>query len=122
MYKPLKLTKKTARELIGRICSRLDITKEETASNAITFRASTGPSGLEIRCENDWFNNNGRIKLTISDGKNHIIQYFYPDTLNRDYVAEQCDKDDEQLKSRRDWVWTMGKERAHKFVDQYWEG
>ena len=84
----------------------------------------TGPEGLEIRCENDWFNHNGRIKLTIGnvDGGTPIVRYYHPDTLNRDYVAEQAEKEDEAKQARKDWVQTLGPELAHKLVDQYWEG
>lgn len=82
----------------------------------------TGPEGLEIRCENDWFNHNGRIKLTIAnvDGGTPIIRYYHPDTLNRDYVAEQAEKEDEAKQARKEWVQTLGPELAHKLVDQYW--
>ncbi len=82
----------------------------------------TGPEGLEIRCENDWFNRNGRIKLTICnvDGGTPIIRYYHPDTLNRDYVAEQAEKEDEAKQARKEWVQTLGPELAHKLVDQYW--
>lgn len=124
MVKPVKLTKKTAWELISRIHSQLNISNDAAAPEVAIFRASTGPEGLEIRCENDWFNHNGRIRLTISDptGENFVRMYFHPDTLNRDYVAELSDKDDERRESRRDWVQMIGKEQAHKLVDQYWEG
>lgn len=80
--------------------------------------------GWKIRCENDWFNHNGRIKLTIGnvDGGTPIIRYYYPDTLNRDYVAEQAEKEAEAKQARKEWVWAMGKEMAHRLVDQYWGG
>lgn len=90
----VKLTKRKAWELISRIQPRLNIKQEATPSDVAIFKASTGPEGLEIRCENDWFNHNGRIKLTIGnvDGGTPIIRYYYPDTLNRDYVAEQAER------------------------------
>mgnify|MGYP000122727072 CR=1 FL=1 len=93
----VKLTKRKAWELISRIQPRLNIKQEATPSDVAIFKASTGPEGLEIRCENDWFNHNGRIKLTIGnvDGGTPIIRYYYPDTLNRDYVAEQAEKEAE---------------------------
>lgn len=124
MYKPIKLTRKTAWELISRISSGLNVRKDDVPSDVAIFRASTGPAGLEICCENDWFNHNGRIKMTIHDteGGSSIIQYFHPDTLSRDFVAEQSDKDDDRRESRRNWVQMIGKEQAHKLVDQYWEG
>ena len=86
--------------------------------------AATGPEGLEIRCENDWFNHNGRIKLTIAnvDGGTPIVRYYHPDTLNRDYVAEDAEKEDEAKQARKEWVQALGPELAHKLIDQYWEG
>ena len=86
----VKLTKRKAWELISRIHPRLNIKQEVTPPDVAIFKASTCPEGLEIRCENDWFNHNGRIKLTIAnvDGGTPIIRYYHPDTLNRDYVAE----------------------------------
>lgn len=76
----VKLTKRKAWELISRIQPRLNIKQEATPSDVAIFKASTGPEGLEIRCENDWFNHNGRIKLTIGnvDGGTPIIRYYYP--------------------------------------------
>ena len=65
-----------------------------------------------------------RQKLTIGnvDGGTPIIRYYYPDTLNRDYVAEQAEKEAEAMQARKEWVWAMGKEMAHRLVDQYWGG
>ena len=115
----VKLTKRKAWELISRIQPRLNIKQEATPSDVAIFKASTGPEGLEIRCENDWFNHNGRIKLTIGnvDGGTPIIRYYHPDTLNRDYVAEQAEKEAEAKQARKEWVWAMGKEMAHRLVD-----
>lgn len=120
----VKLTKRQAWELISRIYPRLNIQKEITPSDVAIFTATTGPEGLEIRCENDWFNHNGRIKLTIGnvDGGTPIIRYYHPDTLNRDYVAEDAEKEDEAKQARKEWVQALGPELAHKLIDQYWEG
>lgn len=124
MYNPVKLTKKTAWQLISRIHPRLNITKDAAPPEVAIFRASTGPEGLEIRCENDWFTRNGRIKLTLIDGigGNQIIQYFHPETMNRDFGAEQAEKDDAAKQARKDWVQMVGRDMAHKLVDHYWEG
>ena len=75
----VKLTKRKAWELISRIHPRLNIRQEATPPDVAIFKASTGPEGLEIRCENDWFNHNGRIKLTIAnvDGGSPIIRYLH---------------------------------------------
>ena len=121
MYKPVKLTQKTALKLIRQISSGLKVKKEAMPPDIAIFRAELGV--LEIRCENDWFNNNGLIKLTIYDhlGGNFIRMYFHPETLNRDFVAEQSDKADDRREARRDWVQMIGREQAHKLVDQCWE-
>lgn len=122
-YGNVKLTRMTAVRLItAYVAPRLKITMDELAPDAVVFRAETG--ALEIRCENDWFNHNGRIKLTISDPSdgNFIRMYFHPETLNRDFVAEQSDKDDDRREARHAWVQMIGKEMAHKLIDQYWEG
>lgn len=120
----VKLTKRAAWELISRIYPRLNIKKESTLPDVAIFKATTGPEGLEIRCENDWFNHNGRIKLTISnvDGGTPIVRYYRPNTLNRDFVAEQAEREDDVKQSRKEWVQALGPELAHKLVDQYWEG
>lgn len=111
----VKLTKRKAWELISRIHPRLNINQEVTPPDVAIFTASTGPEGLEIRCENDWFNHNGRIKLTISnvDGGTPIVRYYHPDTLNRDHVAEDAEKEADAKQARKEWVWAMGKEMAH---------
>ena len=36
--------------------------------------------------------------------------------------AEQAEKEDEAKQARKEWVWGVGKEMAHKLVDQYWGG
>lgn len=116
----VKLTKKTAYELMSRVFPRLYISKDATPPDVVIFRACTGPAGLEIRCENDWRNYNGRIRLTISDGDTQIIQFYHPDTLNRDYAAEQAEKEESARDARKYWVQSTGLELAHKLVDQYW--
>lgn len=122
MYKPLKLTKKTAKEIIGKALGIRDISGCKVAPGVYRYTASIGC--LEIMCENDWLNHNGRYKLTISDpeGGSAIKMYFHPDTMNRDFGEEQADKDDERQVARRNWVQSIGKERAHALVDKYWEG
>lgn len=122
MYKTLKLTKQTASELIGRICPRLSIRKDNTPPEVAIFRATTGPDGLEIVCENDWGSFDKRIRLTISDGRQRIVKFYHPDTLNRDFVSEEAYLEDAAKESRVNWVCDIGPELAHKRVDQYWEG
>ena len=123
MYdKTIRLTKKTATQLIHRIMPRAVVSKDETGPEAIIFRAVTDPNGLEIRCENDWFKRNKRIKLTITDGENTIVHYYSPTTLNRDFIEEKLEKEEIALDARVRWVSQVGLEMAHKLVDHYWEG
>ena len=125
--KTVKLTMKTAKNLIGRIDPRLKVVKDDTAPDAAIFRATTGPAGLDIVCENDWATCNGRISLTITekgDGRK-LRMYFYPDTLDRDFpaeMAEMAEWEEDEREARIKWVAKVGKEQAHKLVDQYWEG
>lgn len=118
------LTKRTAVQLIWRIYPQLSVRQDPTPPDVAIFRASTGPEGLKIQCENDWASHNGRIKLTITEavGGGIIIRYYHPDTLNRDFVAEQAEAEETASESRRDWVQMIGRDTAHKLVDQYWEG
>lgn len=63
MYKPVKLTKKTATMLIQRVFPTVPkaiISGPTGDGGAVRFTAETAPAhGLEIVCENDWFNHNG---------------------------------------------------------------
>jgi hypothetical protein len=38
------------------------------------------------------------------------------------YAMEQAEKEAEAKQARKEWVWAMGKEMAHRLVDQYWGG
>lgn len=123
MSKTVKLTNRTAWELISRICT-LKITKDDTAPHVAIFRARTGRDGLAITCENDWYDHNGRIKLTIHDALcgRSIIRYYHPDTLERDYASEDAEKEAEREEMRREWVQSVGLEKAIKMVERYWDG
>ena len=119
----IKLTKRTAYELISRISTGRNIKKDDTSPTSPTveiYRASTGPSGLEITCENDWYDYNGLIKLTISDGENQIVHYYSPTTLERERAEEQEYKNELERERRVEWVSCVGREQAHKMVDRYW--
>lgn len=125
MWKPCKLTKKTAMVLIQRIFLTLPKTLilGPTGNNgAVIFTALTGPEGLEVKVENDWFTHNKCIRLTISDniGGSCLTMYFNPNTLERDYSAEDFDKKKSATVARKQWVQELGLEQAHKLVDLYW--
>ena len=119
----VNLTKREATVLIGRISPRLNIKQEATPPDVAIFVAVTGPEGLEIRCENDWRNHNGRIKLTIGnvDGGTPIVRYYHPDTLEQDYVAEEAEKSANAKQALIDWVQFLGPELAQQLVTQCWE-
>lgn len=122
MYdKTIRLTKKTATQLIHQIMPHAKISKDDTVPEVTIFRTVTDPNGLEILCENDWFKRNQRIKLTITDGENTIVHYYSPTTLNRDFIEEELEKKEIALEARVRWVSQVGLEMAHKLVDHYWE-
>ena len=124
MWKPCKLTKKTATMLIQRVIPMSPkLISGPTGNNgAVIFTAPVGPEGLEIKVENDWFTRNGCIKLTISDnsGGNCLTMYFSPNTFERDFSAEEFDKKEAAADARTKRVQEIGPERAHKLVDLYW--
>ena len=124
MWKPCKLTKKTALMLIQRVIPMSPkLISGPTGNNgAVIFTAPVGPEGLEIKVENDWFTHNGCIKLTVHDtsGGSCLTMYFSPNTFERDYSAEQFDKKEAAADARKKWVQEVGREQAHKLVDLYW--
>lgn len=122
--KTVKLSRKTA---VGLIRSVVPISPKvieggEQATGAVIYTVQTG--ALDITCSNDWYTCNGRIQLTVTDrmGMGHITMYFHPETLNRDFGAEEADRQDDRREARITWAQSVGRERAHKFVDQYLEG
>ncbi len=121
--KPVKLTQKTATMLIQRVIpmSPKLISGPKGNNGAVIFTAPVGLEGLEIKAENDWFTHNGCIKLTISDtgGGNCLTMYFSPNTFQRDYLAEDFDKNEAAADARKRWVQEVGREQAHKLVDLY---
>jgi len=124
-YKPVKLTKKTATTLIQRVFGTIPkavISGPKGDGEAVIFTALTGPQGLEVKAENDWYNHNGCIRLTVSDssGGSCLTMYFSPNTFERDYSAEEFDKKEAAREARERWVAEVGREQAHKLVDLYW--
>lgn len=120
----MRLTKKTAAAIVSRIIPAPKISKDATPPEVQIFRAFTGPDGLEIRCENDWMNHNGRIRLTVLDnsGGGCITQYYDPDTLARDCTTEDCTKLAEAKAERHAWLLSLGKKEAHLLVDRLYDG
>lgn len=64
------------------------------------YEALVDSLDLVVKCENDWYSQNERINLLISDrwGGGSIVMCFDPDTLERDIEAE--DKLRKELKER----------------------
>lgn len=124
MYRPVKLTKKTATELIRRFSPARNIERYNTVPEVAIFRVFTSEDGVEIRCENDWYNHNGRIKVTISDhwGAGSIQMFFNPDTLDRDFEAEEVERKSEKAaeadKVMRHFVGEFTRTRAQRLTEK----
>lgn len=89
----VRLTKVTAKKVIGRIARRTEVEdRSNRAVGADIYEASVDGLDLIIRCENDWFAQNGRINLIISDrwGGGHITLCFDPETMERDPAEEEA--------------------------------
>lgn len=90
----IKLTRAVAARLIGQVtggCPKL--IREGNDPDAVIYAAST--DFLTLRCENDWYEHNGRIRLTLLDrlGGSSMFMYFDPRTLERDFRAEDAEKE-----------------------------
>lgn len=87
----VRLTKATAKKLIGRVARGAEIEDECNRNlGADIYEACVDGLDLVVKCENDWSARNRRINLTISDrwGGGHITICLDPETLERDLVAE----------------------------------
>jgi len=123
--RPIKLTKQTAVKLIRRVCPVpvSAIVGPGGDGTVARFTVSVGSGDLRIVCENDWFDRNGCIRLTVSDafGGGCMVMYFDPKTLERNFLEEDRIKRKETVEERRNWVAEIGPDKAHELVDQYWE-
>ena len=118
----LKLTQKLARTLIVReigVPAR-NLEKITAPDGVYAYRMDMG--GLSLRVENDRYTHAGRYGLTIHDrfGGTVVVMLFHPQTLNRDFGAEDAEKSDAAQQARRDWVQSHGPDYCHKMVDRYW--
>ena len=120
--RPLRLTKKTAAQLLEKACGAAKLTGGKEGPGAYRYHARLG--FLSILIENNWaFPDDRYYELQINDESNgkSIVMYFDPDTLERKYEKEQKYYDILRREEREGWVREAGKETAHKLVDQYWE-
>lgn len=90
MYKPLRLTKETAKKIVKKVLgvSGNGLVKNEDGSD--TYEMKQGE--LIIKVENDWYEENGLYVLEISHNSfvlTTMRMYFRPDTLEEDMEAEE---------------------------------
>lgn len=121
--KNVKLTMNAARLLARQVMPGVKLERDKTPPSVAIYRGDTGPDGLSIRVENDWFHGDGMIHMTISDfgGMGYIERIYSPDTLERNIDAEEDAKRKGAKQERIEWVRSIGKELAHGLVDKYWE-
>ncbi len=92
--KTVRLTEKMAVKLIQRVVPvpGWTIIGPHNDGERVYFSTSVAPSfNLEVVCEDDGQDQNGCIKLTVSDrhSESRIVMYFDPDALERDWKAER---------------------------------
>lgn len=118
----LKLTQKLARTLITREIgvSARNLEKIAALGGVYAYELSLG--GLSIKVENDRYTHAGRYGLKIHDRSGGMVMtmLFHPETLNRDFGAEDAEKSDAEQQKRREWVQSHGPDYCHKMVDRYW--
>lgn len=118
----LKLTQKLARTLITREIGVPARNLEKIAAPDGVYAYEMSLGGLSIKVENDRYTHAGRYGLKVHDrsGGTVITMLFHPETLNRDFGAEDAEKSDAAQRTRRDWVQSHGPDYCHKMVDRYW--
>lgn len=92
----MNLNTETATQLIKEIFGQHTLVLPKVLScTTQVFEAKT--DGLTIRCENDWYSHNGRIRLSIQDDSSGsvIVRYYDPETLERDFEEEEKEKREE---------------------------
>lgn len=121
MKSTVKLSMATARKIVKDIFPAVKLESETAAPEISRFKGTTGPDGMEVVVENDWFTGNGRICVTVSDlgGMGHIKMLYDPKTLQRDAKAEERMAREEAQQQRIEWTHSVGVEMAHRLVDQY---
>lgn len=120
----LRLTQKLARTLITREIgvSARNLEKIAAPDGVYAYEMSLG--GLSIKVENDRYTHVGRYGLKIHDCSGGMVMtmLFHPETLNRDFGAEDAEKSDAAQRNRREWVQSHGPDYCHKIIDRYWNG
>ena len=90
MNKPLRLSKKTAKEIVRKVFGQSFGHLEKDEDGGDIYRMNIGE--LSVTVENDWFERNGLYVVNIaahSHSVNHMQMYFRPDTLEEDTDAEE---------------------------------
>lgn len=121
MKSTVKLTMARARKIVKDVFPTMELKKDSDVPGIAKFIGRTGPDGLMVVVENDWFTGDGSIHMTVMDphGMGHIEFLYNPKTLKRDAYAEEKMARERVLEERIDWVHSMGAEMAHKMVDNY---
>ena len=121
MKSTVKLTMARARKIVKDVFPAMKLEKNSDVPGVASFRGRTGPDGLEVVVENDWFTGDGSIHMKVTDlqGMGHIEFLYDPKTLKRDAKAEERMAREEAQQRRIEWTHSVGVEMAHRLVDQY---
>ena len=121
--KPIRLTRKTAVELI---CSVLPVPKSSIQGGEVNpgvyiYKAAAG--SFDVTCTSRHCDSSGLISVTVHDrlGGRSIRMYFNPNTLERNFAAEEVYKAEDCREERIRWAQNVGREMAHRLIDQYCE-
>lgn len=92
MDKPLRLSKKTAKELIKKVFGAAlgNLEKDKANDGVDIYRMVIGE--LSVIVQNDWYEKNGLYVVHIEaplHSVNDMRMYFRPDTLEEDIYAEE---------------------------------
>lgn len=118
--KNVKLTMAQARAIVWNQFPKMKLEMDKTPTAVAIYRGTTGPDGLDVKIENDWFHGDGYIHMVISDrcGMGHI-HMLYDQNGKRCVEAEEEMRREDDKRERAEWVQSVGVELAHRLVDQY---
>lgn len=81
----MKLTKETAKKVIRKVLPRGEVLTRTPGESYVCYSGM-----LTVYCNSDWFTRNGKIcvhvRVDMADAM--ITLFFDPETLERDYDAE----------------------------------
>lgn len=117
----IKLTMKTARELAKRELGTAAGLEVEPSTMKGYYRMTLG--NLVVRIHPDWSGDSGCIVMTANwaGGMHDTIQLFDPETLEKDFAAEERRRAKGKQERLEEWVGSYGMDHCCQKIKEAWE-